>query len=127
MLPTAAPVHEGAAIALNAVAPVGVTFRLNDSVDPSLKTNEKFCPETDLAVASLYVAKSSQQYVSHPAGAVPWLVADAQLCANAGVAAMPINMNKAAKSRKRSCLNLGIRLFWSYQFTHALQRIRATR
>ena len=53
VLPTAAPVQEGAVIELNAVAPVGVTRRLNDSVDPSDNENEKFCPAPDRAVVSL--------------------------------------------------------------------------
>ena len=53
VLPTAAPVQEGAVIELNAVAAVGVTRRLNDSVDPSDNENEKFCPAPDRAVVSL--------------------------------------------------------------------------
>ena len=53
VFPTAAPVQDGAAIALKAADVVGVTFRLKDRVEPSFKENEKFCPDADLAVASL--------------------------------------------------------------------------
>ena len=61
VFPTAAPVHDGAAIALNAAWVVGVALRLNDKTEPSLRLNEKFCPAPERAVASLYVLKSSQQ------------------------------------------------------------------
>lgn len=61
VLPTAAPVHDGAAVALNAVAVVGVTFRLKLSVDPSVSGIAKFCPAAERAVASLYVEKFNQQ------------------------------------------------------------------
>ena len=61
VFPTAAPVHDGAVTALNAVDPVGVTFRLKLRVEPSVSEKEKFCPEDERAVASLYVVKSSQQ------------------------------------------------------------------
>ena len=52
-LPTAAPVQDGAAIAVAAVAAVLVARRLNDSVEPSPRLNEKFWPPADRAVASL--------------------------------------------------------------------------
>ena len=60
-LPTAAPVHDGAAVDTAAVAAVLVALRLNDKTEASDKVNEKFCPDAERAVASLYVAKSSQQ------------------------------------------------------------------
>lgn len=51
--PTAAPVHDGAAVAVAAVAAVLVARRLNESTEPSDNVNEKFCPAPDRAVASL--------------------------------------------------------------------------
>ena len=59
--PTAAPVHDGAAVETAAVAAVLVALKLSDSTEPSDSVKEKFCPAPDRAVASLYVAKSSQQ------------------------------------------------------------------
>jgi len=52
-LPTAAPVHDGAAVETAAVAAVLVALRLKDSTEPSDKVKEKFCPDTERAVASL--------------------------------------------------------------------------
>lgn len=51
-LPTAAPVHDGAAVAVAAVAAVLVARKLNDSTEPSDNVKEKFWPDPDLAVAS---------------------------------------------------------------------------
>ena len=53
VLPTAAPVQDGAVTALKAVDPDGVTLRLNDRVEPSDNAKLKFWPEEDRAVASL--------------------------------------------------------------------------
>ncbi len=100
VLPTAAPDQDGAAVDLNAVVFVGVTLRLKFRVDPSDRGIAKFCPAAERAVVSLYVSKFSQQYVSQPAGAVPCVVAGAQLCACTGFAANPHSRIAAATAQK---------------------------
>lgn len=53
VLPTAAPVHDGATTELKALAVVVVTRKLTLRVDPSFSAKEKFCPPAERAVASL--------------------------------------------------------------------------
>jgi len=101
VLPIAAPVHEGAATAWRAVAAVEVTLRRKLKVEPSFRAKVKLWPDAERAVVSLYELKSNQQKLGQLAGAVPPLVAGAQVADSAGVTQAKPAMQRIAQAAVR--------------------------
>jgi hypothetical protein len=83
VLPTAAPLHAGAATAFSAVAAVELTLTTKLRVEPSLRAKVKLWPDGERARVSLYEVKSSQQKLGQSDDAEPPLEAGAQVAASA--------------------------------------------